>query len=131
MASPLPARLTFEEAATLPLALSTAACGLFEKHLLSLRLPGQQSAGSLSREWVVVWGASTNVGGNSVQLAANAGYDVIAIASTPETDRVLSLGARHVVDRHDPAPSTGSWISCLDTYLPAHSRSVAARLPRV
>lgn len=38
MTSAIPADMPFEDAATLPLTLSTAACGLFEKDLLGLRL---------------------------------------------------------------------------------------------
>lgn len=101
MASAIPADLAFEDAATLPLTLSTAACGLFEDHLLRLRLPGLHTPSSGDREAVVVWGASTNVGGNAVQLASNAGYDVIAVAGAQAADRLRDLGVREVVDRRN------------------------------
>ena len=103
MASALPPDMSFEDAATLPLTLSTAACGLFEEDLLGLRLPtasASRSAGTDAAEPVVIWGASTNVGGSAVQLAVNAGYEVIAVASSRARDRILSLGATAVIDRH-------------------------------
>ena len=100
MASTLPSHTSFEDAATLPLTLSTAACGLFEEQLLGLRLPTASLPRKDGTEALVVWGASTNVGGNAVQLGVNAGYEVIAVASTKARDRILSLGATHVVDRH-------------------------------
>lgn len=100
MASPIPSFTSFEDAATLPLTLSTAACGLFEEDLLRLRLPSAAPAPEQATEPVVIWGASTNVGGNAVQLAVNAGYQVIAVASTQAHPRLLALGAHHVVDRH-------------------------------
>lgn len=50
----------------------------------------------------MVWGASTNVGGNAVQMATNAGYDVIAVAGVRAADRLRSLGACKVVDRRNP-----------------------------
>lgn len=39
MASPIPPALTYEDAAVLPLAVSTAACGLFQKDHLALQYP--------------------------------------------------------------------------------------------
>ena len=39
MASPIPEGMAYENAAVLPLGLSTAACGLFEKDQLALNLP--------------------------------------------------------------------------------------------
>ena len=100
MASVLPSATSFEDAATLPLTLSTAACGLFEPQLLGLRLPTASRPLQDEADVVVIWGASTNVGGNAVQLAVNAGYEVIAVASAKARDRILTLGATDVVDRH-------------------------------
>ena len=101
MASPIPAHVSYEQAAVVPLGVSTAACGLFESHLLALTLP-QAEAAPTGRS-VVVWGASTSVGSNAVQLAAHAGYRVLATASPHNFDYVRSLGAEHVVDYHSPA----------------------------
>ncbi|WP_374945525.1 zinc-binding alcohol dehydrogenase family protein [Agreia sp.] len=102
MASTLPAHMSFEHGATLPLTLSTAACGLFEKNQLGLRLPKPIPTQNKTSGAVVIWAAATNVGGNAVQLAVNAGYEVFAIASAAACPRILSLGAHHAFDRHSP-----------------------------
>ena len=50
-------------------------------------------------EWVLVTGGAGGVGMAGVQVAAKAGAQVIATASTPERgDMLRSLGAKHVVD---------------------------------
>ena len=98
MASPIPAEVSYEQAAVVPLGVSTAACGLFEPHLLALTPPHADAAAT--GQSVVVWGASTSVGSNAVQLAVNAGYHVLATASPHNFGYVLSLGASEVVDYH-------------------------------
>jgi len=96
LASPVPDAMTFEEAAVFPLAVSTAASALFQTDQLGLRHP--TSAAPATGEVVVVWGGSTSVGSNAVQLAAAAGYRVIATASPRNHDRVRALGASAVFD---------------------------------
>ena len=50
-------------------------------------------------EWVLVTGGAGGVGMAAVQVAAKAGAQVIATASTPErADMLRTLGAKHVVD---------------------------------
>ncbi len=94
--TPLPSTVTVEQAAVLPLALSTAAAGLFEADQLGLSLPGE--ADPPSRGVVLVWGASTSVGCNAVQLARASGYTVLATAGPHNHDLVRSLGAEEVFD---------------------------------
>jgi NADPH:quinone reductase-like Zn-dependent oxidoreductase len=96
MASPLPDALTFEAAAVLPLGLSTAACGLFQKDFLALNAPS--ATPHRTAQAVLVWGGSTSVGSNAIQLAVAAGYDVIATASPHNFDYVRRLGASKVFD---------------------------------
>lgn len=100
MTSPIPDTLRFEDAATLPLGLSTAACGLFQSDQLGLRHPtgGAEATGKT----VLVWGGSTSVGSNAIQLAVAAGYDVITTASPRNFDYVTSLGASVVHDYRSP-----------------------------
>ena len=100
MASPIPASLSFAQAAVLPLQLSTAAVGLFEGKGLGLALPTADPVER--RETVLVWGGSTGVGSNAIQLARNAGYRVVATASPRNFDYLRSLGAAVAIDRHDP-----------------------------
>jgi NADPH:quinone reductase-like Zn-dependent oxidoreductase len=83
--APMPANLSHEQAATMPMAAVTA--------LLSLREvePGQR---------VLVNGASGGVGTFAVQLARAFGARVDAVCGPANVDLVRSLGAEHVVDHH-------------------------------
>ncbi len=100
MATPIPPGMSFEQGAVLPLGLSTAACGLFQDDQLALSRPG-----ALTRpdgEVLLVWGGSTSVGSNAVQLAVAAGYEVYATASPQNHGYVRGLGAKRVFDYRDP-----------------------------
>lgn len=98
MVSPIPDELSFEQAAVLPLTLSTAAVGLFQQDQLALPLPTLDPPDR--KETVLVWGGSTCVGSNAIQLARNAGYRVLATASPHNFGYVRSLGADEAVDYH-------------------------------
>jgi NADPH:quinone reductase-like Zn-dependent oxidoreductase len=98
MVAPIPADLSFEQAAVLPLALSTAATGLFQQNHLALALPTMEAPERA--ETVLVWGGSTSVGSNAIQLARCAGYRVVTTASPRNFDYVRSLGAAAAVDYH-------------------------------
>lgn len=99
LASPLPASIAFADAAVLPLAISTAASALFQQDQLGLQHPGLASTG----EAAVVWGGSTSVGSNAIQLAVAAGYTVATTASPHNHERMRALGATHVFDYASPA----------------------------
>lgn len=96
MAAPIPDDMDFEEAAVLPLGASTAACGLFQKDHLALQFPSAEP--KLTGKTVLVWGGSTSVGSNAIQLAVAAGYEVITTASPKNFDYVRDLGAALVFD---------------------------------
>lgn len=101
MAAPIPAEVPYERTVVLPLAVSTAAAGLFEAKQLGL------DASSLGRspardETVVIWGGATSVGGNAIQLARAAGYQVITTASPRNHARMHELGARAAFDYRSP-----------------------------
>ncbi|MEF2977044.1 zinc-binding alcohol dehydrogenase family protein [Subtercola sp. YIM 133946] len=106
LAAPLPESLSFEQAAVLPLAVSTAASALFQSDQLGLRhpvpVPPAEAAPAGGREAVVVWGGSTSVGSNAIQLARAAGYEVVTTASPHNHDVVRRLGASHVFDYASP-----------------------------
>jgi NADPH:quinone reductase-like Zn-dependent oxidoreductase len=82
---PKPANLTFEQAATLPLAGLTAWQALDRA---SIR-PGQR---------VLVHGASGGVGHFAVQIAKAQGAEVTAVCSGRSAEMVAGLGADHVID---------------------------------
>lgn len=101
MASPLPDDLAFEAATVLPLALSTAACGLFQPDFLALAPPAPVP--KPSGKTVLVWGGSTSVGMNAIQLAVAAGCRVVATASRANFGLLERLGAAEMFDYRDAA----------------------------
>lgn len=81
-----PTNLTFEQAAAVPLAATTA--------LQGLRDHGRIEAGHS----VLIVGASGGVGTFAVQIARALGAEVTGVCSTRHTDMVRALGADHVID---------------------------------
>lgn len=100
MASPIPPDMPFEHAAALPLGLSTAACALFQQDMLRLAPP--QADPQPKGEALLVWGGSTSVGCNAIQLARAAGYEVFATCSPRNFDYVRRLGATQAFDYASP-----------------------------
>ena len=96
MASPIPDAVSFEQAAVLPLAVSTASCGLFQKDQLALDYPTVPPRPK--DKTLIVWGGSTSVGSCAIQLAVAAGYEVITTASPKNFDYVRRLGASGAFD---------------------------------
>ena len=77
----IPAHVSFEEVATIPLAAMTAAVGVF----LKLGIPEPWAASAyperIPKGGIVVYGAASAVGAYAVQLAARAGvHPIIAVA---------------------------------------------------
>jgi len=96
MSSAIPHSMSYEMASVLPLGLSTAACALFQKDYLGLPFP--TTSPNPSGKTLLVWGGSTSVGCNTVQLAIAAGYEVITTASAKNHDYLKKLGAVEVFD---------------------------------
>ncbi|KAM0199696.1 hypothetical protein ACHAQI_011968 [Fusarium lateritium] len=94
----VPEGISSADASVMPLTVVTAACALFQKDQLALQLPSIKTNRVSTGKTIVVWGASTNVGRNAVQLAVAAGYDVVATASPKNWDAIRGLGASAVYD---------------------------------
>ncbi|CAP82995.1 Pc15g01090 [Penicillium rubens Wisconsin 54-1255] len=103
MAATIPDWLSFEEACVVPLGFSTAATALFHEDYLNLNRPGVPlgTGPDWLPEVVLVWGGSTSVGCNAIQLAAAAGYEVIATCAPNNFQYITSLGASAVFDNRD------------------------------
>jgi NADPH:quinone reductase-like Zn-dependent oxidoreductase len=100
-AAAIPDTMSFERAAVLPLAVATAACGLFLDDQLGLRAPSVDRSEPTGKT-VLIWGGSTSVGSAAIQLAAAAGYEVVTTASPRNFDFVRGLGASQVFDYNEP-----------------------------
>jgi NADPH:quinone reductase-like Zn-dependent oxidoreductase len=84
--APKPAALSFEQAAAVPLAASTA--------LQALRDHGRIEPGHK----VLIIGASGGVGTFAVQIAKSFDAEVSGVCSTRNVEMVRALGAEHIID---------------------------------
>jgi NADPH:quinone reductase-like Zn-dependent oxidoreductase len=100
-----PERLTFEEAAAVPVSGTTAIQALRDKGHVR---PGQS---------VLVIGAGGGVGTFTVQIAKAMGATVTGLASTSKLDLVRSIGADDVIDytREDFTDGSRRWDVIVDT----------------
>ena len=99
--SKLPANISFEEGSVLPLAVNTAALGLFAQSTLALT-PRPSLSPKPSGKFVFIYGGSSSVGSTAIQLAKAAGAFVVTTASKRNHDFCRSLGADQVYDYSDP-----------------------------
>src|SRR5437870_12660104 len=86
-----PDNVTFEQAASVPIAAITA--------LQGLRLGGLGDKGQIqAKKKVLINGASGGVGTFAVQIAKSFGTEVTGVCSTRNVDMVRSIGADQVID---------------------------------
>ena len=100
-----PERLTFEQAAAVPVSGTTAIQALRDKGHVQ---PGQS---------VLVIGAGGGVGTFTVQIAKAMGAKVTGVASTSKLDLLRSIGADDVIDytREDFTDGSRTWDVIVDT----------------
>ena len=101
---PKPGGISFEQAAAVPIAATTA--------LRGIRDVGEVKAG----QRVLVNGAGGGVGTYAVQIAAALGAEVTGVCSTRNVELVHSIGAAHVIDytREDFAGGRAKYDVILD-----------------
>ncbi|KAI3391217.1 hypothetical protein diail_7767, partial [Diaporthe ilicicola] len=97
MTCQVPDHIPFEQAAVVPLCLSTAAAGLFQEDFIGLDLP-TEPAQQPKDKTLLIWGGATSVGCNAIQLAVAAGYEVITTASPKNFGLMKRLGASQAFD---------------------------------
>ncbi|KAI1137502.1 GroES-like protein [Hypoxylon sp. FL0543] len=97
----IPDRLSFAEASVFPLCCTTASFSLFGKDYLGLPLPTLNPTDT--GKSVLIWGGSSAVGSNAIQLAKAAGFEVITTCSPRSFDYVQGLGASKAFDYNSPS----------------------------
>ncbi len=109
---PIPAGMSFEEAATLPHSAVLALQGMRLRDGRTFK-PGDR---------VLIDGASGNVGPFAVQIAKAMGAEVTGVARGDKLDFVRSLGADHVIDYeqidYTEAGRRYDWIVAVDAHYP-------------
>lgn len=91
-ASALPDNMSFEQASVLPLSISTAAAGLFQKSFLGLPYP--TTSAKPGEQSLLIWGGSSSVGLSAIQLGVAAGLKVVTTCSSHNSKLCESLGAK-------------------------------------
>ncbi len=87
---PMPDQLSWEEAASLGLVMSTS----------YRMLVGQNAARMKQGDVVLIWGASGGIGGFATQFVLNGGGIPVCVVSSEEKAEVLrSIGVEHIIDR--------------------------------
>ncbi|KIW22643.1 uncharacterized protein PV07_10920 [Cladophialophora immunda] len=97
----IPDHMSFEDAATIGVAVVTCGQGLFQQ--MGLNLPSQPST---KGEFVFIYGGSSATGTVGIQFAKLAGYTPITTCSPRNFDLVKSLGAVAAFDYNDPECAT-------------------------
>ncbi|KAH9907944.1 chaperonin 10-like protein [Xylariomycetidae sp. FL2044] len=98
--SRFPDTMAYREAVVFGLCSATTALLMFDKDYLNLEYPRLDA--TKRGQSLLVWGGSSAIGSNAIQLATAAGFDVIATCSTNNFEYVRNLGAVEVFDYKDP-----------------------------
>ena len=93
----LPEKLSFNEAALLPMAVQTSWAGWY-----SIGLPRDLKYKAGPNQGVLVWGGASSVGSVTIQTANLLGFKVYATASAKHHDYLKGLVASKLFDYKDP-----------------------------
>lgn len=101
LAAKIPDSLSFSDASVFPLCITTSSFALFGKDYLALPFPTLNPIST--GKSVLIWGGSSPVGSNAIQLVKAAGFEVVTTCSSRSFDYVKSLGADKVFDYNSPS----------------------------
>ncbi|OBB81507.1 hypothetical protein A5760_16385 [Mycobacterium colombiense] len=121
MTAAIPDSLSFADAAVFPMSISTAATGLFQHDHLALAMPTPKPVDQ--RATVLVWGGSSSVGSNAIQLARHAGYKVITTCSPRNFNYVKFLGAAEAFD-YNTSTVVNMIVEAIDAHLLAGTLAI-------
>lgn len=94
--------MSFKQAVVLPVAVSTAAAGLYLPKYLGLPyLPSSNP--KPTGKTLLVWGGASSVGAVTIQFAVASGLRVITTASPANHEFVKAMGASAVFDYRSPS----------------------------
>ncbi|EPE32021.1 GroES-like protein [Glarea lozoyensis ATCC 20868] len=93
----IPSNLSYEEAATLGVGITTVGQGLYQS--LELPLPNQPTA---EKTYILIYGGSTATGALAIQFAKLSGLTVVTTCSPGNFEYVKSLGADAAFDYNSP-----------------------------
>ncbi|RXW11342.1 hypothetical protein EST38_g14513 [Candolleomyces aberdarensis] len=100
----IPSGISYDEAASVPLALTTAWVGFYNESPNGLGFDAPTNAaarGKYSDTPIIVIGGASSVGQLTVQTAKLSGFNpIITTASSKHAEFLKSLGATHVLDRN-------------------------------
>ncbi|KAI9573297.1 chaperonin 10-like protein [Boletus coccyginus] len=114
----LPANITFDQAASLPVGVATTVIPLYSPSPVGvgLKAPWDDGRGHYAGQPALILGGAGSVGQYAIQFAKFSGFSpIITTASPRNTDLLKSLGATHVIDRHTPSSSFASEIASITT----------------
>jgi len=94
----IPDEMSYEEGAALPVVHLTAVQAMY----MRLNIPKPFSQPSGDKEIILIWGGSTAVGHNAIQLAKISNLRVFVTASTSVHDDLKALGAEKCFDYKAP-----------------------------
>ena len=93
----IPESMSYEEAATLGVAIITVGQGMYQQ--MKLNWPNNPTK---SGEWILIYGGSSGMGTIGILFAKLSGYKVVTTCSPRNFDLAKSFGADVVFDYNDP-----------------------------
>lgn len=101
LAAKIPDSLSYSEVSVFPLCITTSSVALFGEDYLKLSRPSIKATST--GKSILIWGGSSAVGSNAVQLAKAAGYQVVTTCSPHSFEYVKNLGADKAFDYNSPS----------------------------